>query len=145
MQSKIMAADPFQIALEHHRAGRLRAAAAGYRALIDADPRHAEALHWLGVLAVQAGRAKQGVPLLERAAALASDDPAIQHNLGMAYLQSGQAGGAIKAFERAAKLAPDKPEVLMAWGLAHLARGEAGDAQAAAFAFRQAHLAGLDN
>ncbi len=139
-----MAADALQIALEHHRAGRLRQAAATYRTLIDTDPQHAEALHWLGVLAFQAGRADQAIPLLEQAAALRPADAAYEHNLGMAYLHSGEAAFAIKAFERAIKLVPDRPETLMAWGLAHLSRGEQGDAQAAAFAFGQARLAGLD-
>lgn len=139
-----MAADALQIALEHHRAGRLRQAAATYRTLIDADPHHAEALHWLGVLAFQAGRADLAIPLLEQAAALRPADAAYEHNLGMAYLQCGEAAYAIKAFERATKLVPDRPETLMAWGLAHLSRAQPGDAQAAAFAFGQARLAGLD-
>lgn len=139
-----MPSDPLQIALEHHRAGRVRQAAATYRALIDADPCHAEALHWLGVLAVQAGRADQAVAWLEQAAALRPGDAAFEHNLGMAYLNCGQAAHAIKTFERAIKLAPDRADTLMAWGLAHLSRGQGGDAEAAAFAFRQAHLTGLD-
>jgi predicted TPR repeat methyltransferase len=139
-----MAADALQIALEHHRAGRLSQAAAIYRTLIDGDPKHAQALHWLGVLAFQAGRAEQAVPLLERALALQGDDAAFAHNLGMACLQCGRFAEAIGAFERAIKSAPDRGETLMAWGLAHLSRGAAGDAQAAAFAFGQARLAGLD-
>jgi predicted TPR repeat methyltransferase len=139
-----MPADALQIALEHHRAGRLRQAATTYRTLIDADPQHAEALHWLGVLAFQAGRPDQAVPLLEQAAALRPKDAAYEHNLGMAYLHCGEADYAIKAFERATKLVPDRPETLMAWGLAHLSRAKPGDAQAAAFAFGQARLAGLD-
>jgi predicted TPR repeat methyltransferase len=139
-----MPQDPLQIALDHHRAGRLQQAAAGYRTLIDQDPANAEATHWLGVLAYQAGRPDQAVPLLERAVALRPDDPAYQHNLAQACLDSGRTDHAIQAFERAAKLVPDRADTLMAWGLAHLTRANPGDAPAAAFAFRQAHLAGLD-
>jgi predicted TPR repeat methyltransferase len=133
--------DALAIALEHHRAGRLRQAAAAYRALIDADPHHADALNWLGVLAFQAGRPDHAIPLLERAAKARPDDPAFAHNLGMAHLHSNHFTDAIEAFERAAKLAPDRPETLTAWGLAHLARRTEPDANAAVFAFRQAILA----
>ena len=136
-----MPVDALAIALEHHRAGRVRQAAAAYRALIDADPTHADALNWLGVLAFQAGRPDHAIPLLERAAKARPDDPAFAHNLGMAHLHSNHFTDALTAFERAAKLAPDRPETLAAWGLAHLARRTEGDANAAAFAFRQAILA----
>jgi predicted TPR repeat methyltransferase len=141
-RSRRMPTDPLAIALEHHRAGRLRQAAAGYRALIDADPTHADALNWLGVLAFQAGRPDHAIPLLERAATARPNDPAVAHNLGMAHLHANHFTDAITAFERAARLAPDRPETLTAWGLAHLSRRSPGDPEAAAFAFRQAALAG---
>jgi predicted TPR repeat methyltransferase len=137
--------DPLAIALEHHRAGRLRQAAVGYRALIDRDPNHAEALHWMGVLALQAGRPAAAVPLLEQAATLRPGDAAFAHNLATAHLQAGQYDEAVRAFERTIKLVPDRAETLVAWGLAHLARRGAGDAQAAAFALRQARAAGMDS
>jgi predicted TPR repeat methyltransferase len=140
-----MPTDALAIALEHHRAGRLRQAAAGYRALIEQDPHHADALNWLGVLAFQAGRPDHAIPLLERAARARPGDAAFAHNLGMARLHSNHFTDAIEAFERAARLAPDRGETLMAWGLAHLARNTAGDPDAATFAFRQAVLAGLDS
>jgi predicted TPR repeat methyltransferase len=136
--------DPLAIALEHHRAGRLRQAAATYQSLLRGNPLHADALHWLGVLATQAGRPAAAVPFLEQAAALRADDPAFAHNLATAHLHAGQYDHAIRAFERALKLVPDRPDTLLAWGLAHLARRQPGDAQAAAFAFRQAMAAGLD-
>lgn len=140
-----MAQDTFQIALEHHRSGRLRQAAAGYRALLDIDPSHPDAAHWLGVLAFQAGRAAQAVTLLETAIARRPNDAAFHHNLGMALLHAGRPGGAIASFERATELAPDRRETLLAWGLAHLTRGQPGDPDAATFAFRQAKVAGLDS
>jgi len=140
-----MQQDSLQIALEHHRAGRLRQAAATYRSLLDHNPHHPDAAHWLGVLAFQAGRATHAIPLLETAVAQRPDDPAFHHNLAMAHLAAGQATQAIAAFEQSLKLVPDRAETLVAWGLAYLARARPGDADAAAFAFRQAGLAGLDS
>ena len=40
-----MPQDLLQIALEHHRSGRLQQAAAGYRAVLEAEPGHAVAGH----------------------------------------------------------------------------------------------------
>ena len=139
-----MAQDNLQIALEHHRAGRLRQAADAYLALLDADPTHPDASHWLGVLAFQAGRPAQAINLLETAAAMRPNDPAFHHNLGMANLHAGRTSEAITAFERTLELLPNRTETLFAWGIAYLVRAQPGDADAAVFAFRQAHLAGLD-
>src|SRR3954464_906788 len=99
MHSTHMPQDTFQIALEHHRAGRLRQAAAGYRALLDGDPAHPDAAHWLGGLAFKAARPAQAVTLLETAAAQRPKDAAFHHNLGMALLHAGRAADAIAAFE----------------------------------------------
>jgi predicted TPR repeat methyltransferase len=139
-----MASDTFQIALEHHRAGRVRQAADIYRSLIDANPQHADAMHWLGVLAFQAGRPAQAIPFLEGAFKLCPMDAAFAHNLGLACLHAGQFAQAVQALDRATEMAPDRAETLLAWGLARLAQGEAEDLYAAVVAFRQARFVGLD-
>src|SRR4051794_30559607 len=90
-----MPADPFQIALEHHRSGRLSAAEAGYRAVLQANPAHVDAMHWLGVLLSQAGQFPEAVGLLSAAAANRPDDPAFHHNLGHALLMTGHAADAV--------------------------------------------------
>src|SRR5689334_21535215 len=91
-----------QIALEHHRAGRLTQAEAAYRAMLERDPDDAGALHWLGVLTFQAGRAAEAVGMLERSVAARPNDPAFQHNLGQAYLAAGRVDEAVRALSRAA-------------------------------------------
>jgi predicted TPR repeat methyltransferase len=136
--------DALAVALEHHRAGRLRQAAGDYRAILEKDPKNADALHWLGVLAFQAGRPDHSIPLFERAIKLRPTDPAFHHNLAMAHLHAGDPTQAIHCFEHAADLAPGRADTQFALGLAHMVRNHPGDAHAATFAFRQAHLAGLD-
>src|SRR5258708_243481 len=89
-----MGQNALQIALEHHRAGRLTQAEAGYRAVLEGDSEDAGALHWLGVLTFQAGRAAEAVGLLERSVAERPDDAAVQYNLGQAYLAAGRGGEA---------------------------------------------------
>ena len=46
---------PLHLALDHHQAGRLASAEAGYRRIIEDNPGHVEALHYLGVLLHQRG------------------------------------------------------------------------------------------
>lgn len=51
-------------AVLHHQAGRLDRAEALYREILLADPRHADANHNLGVLALQAGKPADALPCL---------------------------------------------------------------------------------
>ena len=43
---------PFDLALQHHQAGRLREARQFYEAALATQPNHADALHCLGVLSM---------------------------------------------------------------------------------------------
>src|SRR5437867_1473861 len=46
----------FEVARAHHQSGRLAEAEAIYRQILAVEPRHADALHLLGVIAHQVGR-----------------------------------------------------------------------------------------
>src|SRR4051812_34092060 len=92
------------IALEHHRAGRLRQAGDGYRAILTDDSDDADALHWLGVLTHQAGDSQQAIALLERAVQQRPNDPAFAHNLAQAYLAATRHDEAIATLRRAADM-----------------------------------------
>jgi predicted TPR repeat methyltransferase len=140
-----MAQDRLQIALEHHRAGRLTLAEAGYLALLQDEPDNADALHWLGVLTYQAGQFKEAAALLERAVAIKPGDAAFQHNLGQAYLDAGRHDDAVKAFSKATAANPTGTESLVSLASACLSRGSPGDASAAVAALRQANAAGLNS
>ena len=52
-----------------HRQGHLDLAQAAYEALLAAKPAHADALHMLGVIAVQMGNPQRAVLLLEQGVA----------------------------------------------------------------------------
>ena len=134
-----------QIALEHHRAGRLTDAEASYRSALAADAEDADALHWLGVLTFQAGQADAAVPPLQRAAALRPKDAAFLHNLAQAYLHARRYDEAIKTFQRASTLDGNQPLTMLGLGLAHLARKGPQDIPAANLYFQKAKEAGLDS
>jgi predicted TPR repeat methyltransferase len=140
-----MPQDLLQIALEHHRAGRLRQAEAGYRAIAGADPDNPDAAHWLGVLSFQAGRVDEAIPLLERAAALRPADPAFQYNLAQACMSCGRFDQAIDALEKAARLDPQRVDTLMMLGRARLNRQAPGDALAAVDTLKRARDLGLNS
>lgn len=138
-----LAQDLLQIALEHHRGGRLRQAESRYRALLEREPSNADATHWLGVLLVQAGSATEALPLLEQASAARPRDAAFAHNLGQAYRALGRMDDAIAAFDRAVSLDSASTDALISAATARLARQGPGDAEAALTLLNKAQFKGL--
>ena len=133
-----MPQDLLQIALEHHRAGRLRQAEADYRAALANEPDHPHASHWLGVLLFQAGQVQAAIPLLEMAAEKCPRDSAYSHNLARRAYRAGRKDEAIVSLERAALADPNGREPLVALAQARLSRGKPGDADAAVGALQHA-------
>ena len=98
--------EAFQIALQHHQAGRLAEAEALYRQILAVDPRHTDSLHLLGVAAHQVGRNDVAVGLIRQAAGLNPNNAEIHFNLGMALQTQGQFDEAIAAYRRACQIEP---------------------------------------
>lgn len=122
-------------AVRHHQRGDLRRAARAYRAILSHDPAHADALHLLGVVALQSGDAPGAIDLIGRAAALAPEAAAFHANLGEAYRAYGQLDRAAECCRTALRLRPDYPEAANNLGLVLLSQG---DAAAAVEQFRAA-------
>jgi len=121
----------FQSALQHHQAGRLAEAEALYRQILTAQPKHADALHFLGVIAQQAGRYDLGAEWIRQAILLDPNNPAAHSNLGEACRHLGRLDEAIAAYRRALELQPDLPEIHYNLGNALRERGQGGEAVAA--------------
>jgi len=105
-------------ALAAHRGGDLETAERDYRAALAQAPDHALALHFLGVIAYQRGRASEALPLLERAASLRPDEPEFHNNLGLALIEVDRHEDAISACERALARKPDHATAWSNLGLA---------------------------
>jgi tetratricopeptide (TPR) repeat protein len=116
------------LALQHHQAGRLEAAAPLYRRILALDSRHDESLHLLGVIACQCGRAAEAVPLIEQAIALRSHVAAYHYNLGLALERLDRGDAAIRAFERAVALHSGYVEAHNNLAALHLTQGRFGAA-----------------
>lgn len=108
-----------------HQAGRIQEAEAGYRAVLQADPRNADALHLLGVLALQTGQPDAAVPLIERAIGHAGDIADYHDNHGSALAAAGRPVEAAAAHARALRLRPDHAPIRFNLGNALQASGDA--------------------
>jgi len=113
-------------ALAHHNAGRRAVAEPLYRQVLAAAPRNFDALHLLGLAALQDGRFAEAVELLRRALTVNPAAAVCELRLGAALLASGSPAAAETHLRRAAERAPELPEAWFHLGLALRARGSAG-------------------
>jgi protein O-GlcNAc transferase len=120
----------FASALRHHQAGRLADAERLYRQVLQADARHADALHFLGVLAHQAGRHDVAADLIQQAIAQNGRVPAFHNNLGNALKAQGMREQAIACYARALSLQPNYVAAHYHLGLALQEQGRFDEAVA---------------
>jgi Flp pilus assembly protein TadD len=100
----------FDLALQHHNAGRLNEAAQLYRQVLEREPMHADALHMLGLTAAQAGQFDVAAELIGQGIAARPNYPEALGNLGNVLKNQGKLDEAIAAFRRAIALRPNYPE-----------------------------------
>jgi protein O-GlcNAc transferase len=96
-----------QSALELHRAGQLAQAEALYRQILTQAPRHADALHFLGLIAHQCGRHERALELILRAIEIKGGDAGFYNNLGLVYEALHRPEEAVTAYRRAVEVNPD--------------------------------------
>jgi protein O-GlcNAc transferase len=82
-------ADLQQSGIAAHQAGRLTSAEEVYRRILDADPAHPDALHMLGLIALQSDNPALAVELIEAANDGRQGDAVILSNLAEAFQQLG--------------------------------------------------------
>jgi tetratricopeptide (TPR) repeat protein len=103
-----------------HRAGRLAAARACYRAVLADMPDNADALHLLGLVAHGTGGHEEAIGYLSRAVALRPDVAHFRANLGTARLASGDDAGAEACFRAVLERQPGNDDAWNNLGLALL-------------------------
>lgn len=106
-----------------------------YREVLRHDPRHAESLHLLGVLAGQCGHNEQAVELITQAIQLRPNFAVAMGNLGNALRAKGNVNEAIGWYRKAIALMPNYPEAYN--NLGSVLRSQ-GNLAAAIGCFRQA-------
>lgn len=120
-----------QIALDHHRAGRLPDAEAIYREILKTDPINADSLHLLGVIALQVGRGDTAFQLISEAVRLQPKVPSYLSNLGHALTMLGRAKDAEAVCREAIAIDPNFNEAYLNLGVALEAQGRDNDAASA--------------
>jgi tetratricopeptide (TPR) repeat protein len=100
----------FDLALQHHYAGRLSQAEQIYRQILTLEPNHFYAMHQLGLAAYQLGRDDDALDLLTRAIGLNPNSAEAHNNLGDLLRKKGRTDAAIAECRRAIALKPDYPE-----------------------------------
>jgi tetratricopeptide (TPR) repeat protein len=100
------ASTPFSVAFDHHQAGRLAEAEAGYRGILGTYLDHADALHYFGVLLHQRGDNETAAQVLDCALALAPDVAACWSHRGLVAAALGDTAHAIDYQQRALALDP---------------------------------------
>lgn len=99
-----------------HKAGRIDDAAAGYVAILTANPRHAGALCNLAVLEAGRGEIGRAVALYETALNLQPRDAETLINYGNLLARRGDLAGAEQAFRRAVAAQPRQAQAWMNLG-----------------------------
>lgn len=108
----------FQQALALHRKGELAQASSLYAHILELQPRHFDALHLQGVIALQRGNPALALELISQALQINPADAAAHFNRGKALSDLDQHQAALESHDRAIALKPDYAE-------AHNNRGNA--------------------
>ncbi|MBL8659912.1 MAG: tetratricopeptide repeat protein, partial [Rhodospirillales bacterium] len=115
-------------AVRHHRRGRLDQAGSLYQRILKAEPRHADALHLLGLVRHQEGDQMAAGDLIAAAIANNRANAAYHNSLGLVHLAKGDAAAAIAAFGEALARDPLLVEAFNNLGNAQQKAGRAEDA-----------------
>ena len=117
-------------AVSQHQAGQLDQAKRLYSAILSQEPRHAVALHFLGVIAYQQGDAQQAIASIGKAIALRPDYAEAHGNRGLALQALGQFDEAVESYHKAVTFNPHIAEVHSNLGNAFHSLGRLDDAVA---------------
>ena len=100
----------FNQALALHQQGKLADAERIYSEVLRQQPNHFDALHLLGVIAVQTRRTEWGIELITKAIGLNAQVAEAYSNLGIALKELKRLDEALGSYDKAIALKPDYPE-----------------------------------
>ena len=94
-------------AIDLHQQGQLGQAEALYRQVLEIDPRNADALHLLGLIAYQTGYHQDSVEMISRAIEINPSVSIYHYNRGMPLHELEQFDAAVASYDTAIALNPD--------------------------------------
>src|ERR1700693_3470792 len=104
------AAEAFQIATQYYRAGQLAPAQQMFRYVLELEPEHAEALHFLGGISLESGDFDQAIAYYRRAVQCSPARAEYWNDLGAVCIAAARFSEGAAAIEQALRLRPDYPE-----------------------------------
>ncbi len=119
------------IGIECQKNGHVDQAEDIYRAILEQVPGHADAMHYLGVLAHQKGRHEEALALIEQSLALAPTQADWYSNLGIVLKARTKVDEAVTAFRQAIALDPGHVNAHNNLGVLLRAQGRIVEAEAA--------------
>jgi tetratricopeptide (TPR) repeat protein len=125
---RISFAQAMDIALAHHRAGRLGEAEGIYRQILRNNAAYTPAVHMLGVTLFQMGRRQEGIAAIRQALQLQPNYPEALANLGHLLRECGQLEEAVEYCQRAIQLNPRLAEAHINLGSALYSQGKFAEA-----------------
>jgi predicted TPR repeat methyltransferase len=99
-------------AIRVHQQGFVKAAAEIYDRVLKVKPDHVDALHFLGVAALQLGHPNEATQLIRESLKHAPDNADAHNNLGNVLKSQGHLEEAREAYALALELRPDNPQTL---------------------------------
>jgi predicted TPR repeat methyltransferase/lipoprotein NlpI len=97
----------FMQAMSLHRQGRLVDAEVAFNEVLRREPKHFDALHFLGLIAIQTKRAQRGTDLLKKAIKINPNVAVIYNNLGTGLAVLKRLDEALVSFDKAIALEPN--------------------------------------
>jgi predicted TPR repeat methyltransferase len=119
------------VAIALQQAQQLAAAEDIYRTVLEVAPKHADALHFSGVLAQQQARSEEAVALIERSLELEPERADWHSNFGIVLQDRLRLDDAIAAYRRAIALDPNHANAHSNLGVVLRANGKVAEAEAA--------------
>ena len=108
--------EAFEIAVAHHRAGRLDAAAVAYREAIRLQPGYGKAHNNLGTVLKEQGQLEAAMACYRTALASAPEMAEPYYNLGIALAAQGRTDEALDAYRAAIDRQPNYVRALVNYG-----------------------------
>ena len=110
----------YQRALALQRGNRFNEAESLYRQVLEIEPGHPSALHFLGMIALLQKNLPEALRLIESSLAKCSTKPVFFNNYGVALKEAGRFEEAKDAFEKALAMRPNYPDALSNLGFVSL-------------------------
>ncbi|NKB57128.1 MAG: tetratricopeptide repeat protein [Alphaproteobacteria bacterium] len=125
-----MATAKFQNAFTAFQAGQIEAAENGFRDVLDAEPRNADALYFLAVIAYQSGRNQDALEIVDTAIAYRRDSPDLHNLRGLALIALERGAEACEALQKSAACDPNFADPVNNLGVAQESLGQQEEAEA---------------